>query len=146
MNQSNDVLFRFFSDSKILKGSFKTLTLDIGLFFLGVAAVILLSLSMIFCLGRSEKKTKILIPKIWIPELSQFPLAIQNQNFNETIEMPILLHPAITSRNSSLSTVASAEFFTDIIDELVDFTSREMERHDQVLQMIDSFLSENTEI
>ena len=60
--------------------------------------------------------------------------------------MPSLLHPAIISRNSSLSTVASAEFFTDIIDELVDFTSREMERHDQVLQMIDSILSENTEI
>ena len=130
-----------------MKGSFKTLTLDIGFFFLGLAAVILLALSVIFCLGRSEKKTKILRPKIWISELSQFPLAIQNQNFiEETIEMPSLLNPAITSRNSSLSTVASAEFFTDIIDELVDFTSREMERHDQVLQMIDSILSENTEI
>ena len=130
-----------------MKGSFKTLTLDIGFFFLGLAAVILLALSVIFCLGRSEKKTKILKPKIWISELSQFPLAIQNQNFiEETIEMPSLLNPAITSRNSSLSTVASAEFFTDIIDELVDFTSREMERHDQVLQMIDSILSENTEI
>ena len=84
-----------------LKKSQSKRTLDVGLFTFGiVCAVFLLGLVLLLCLTRSEESSTIVRrrPITFSPDLGQFPLSIENNNFNDNIELGIV-HEEGTDNN-----------------------------------------------
>jgi len=84
-----------------LKKSQSKRTLDVGLFTFGiVCAVFLLGLVLLLCLKRSEESSTIVRrrPITFSPDLGQFPLSIENNNFNDNIELGIV-HEEGTDNN-----------------------------------------------
>ena len=74
-----------------MKQSQRTQTLDVGTFIFGIVCKVFLLGVVLFCLGRSGGNLTIIQPPItFSPDLSQFPLAIENYNLNENIEMEIV--------------------------------------------------------
>jgi hypothetical protein len=107
-----------------------------------VCAVFLLGV-VLFCLGRSGGNLTIIQPPItFSPDLSQFPLAIENYNLNKNIEMeivqeegtedildkninwevPIEIPKTVQEQNGDIS--SDKEYFDGVMDELTDFTRR----------------------
>jgi hypothetical protein len=84
-----------------MKKSQSKRTLDVGLFTFGiVCAVFLLGLVLLLCLTRSEESSTIVRrrPITFSPDLGQFPLSIENNNFNDNIELGIV-HEEGTDNN-----------------------------------------------
>jgi hypothetical protein len=74
-----------------LKKSQRTQTLDFGPFIFGIVCAVFLLGVVLFCLERSGGNLTIIKPPItFSADLSQFPLAIENYNLNENIEMEIV--------------------------------------------------------
>jgi hypothetical protein len=115
---------------------------------------------VLFCLGRSGGNLTIIQPPItFSPDLSQFPLAIENYNLNENIEMEIVqeegtednldnninlkasieIPETVQEQNGDIS--SDQEYFDFVMDELIDFIRREMKRQDKMIQILENILA-----